>query len=95
VIRRDGIAQPWGTRTSYGAGEPWPIRVDSHLADDVTADEVDNWVPTAAVLHSNGDGMELAVKDGRIVGVRGRADHLSHVSAYIADRAQDTFNSSR
>ncbi|SMC47990.1 Molybdopterin oxidoreductase [Kibdelosporangium aridum] len=28
----------------------------------------------AAVLHSNGDGMDLAVKDGRIVGVRGRAD---------------------
>ena len=31
-------------------------------------------MPTAAVLHSNGDGMEIAVKDGRIVGVRGRAD---------------------
>lgn len=69
---RDAVAEPWGARTPYGRGEPWPARVDSHLADGVTS--VDKWVPTAAVLHSNGDGMELAVKDGRIVGVRGRAD---------------------
>ncbi|MGW5053650.1 molybdopterin oxidoreductase family protein [Actinokineospora sp. NPDC004072] len=71
---RDGIAEPWGTRTPYGPGEPWPVRVDSHLVDGVAPEDVDRWVPTAAVLHSNGDGMELAVKDGRVVGVRGRAD---------------------
>lgn len=71
---RDGIAEPWGTRTPFGPGETWPVRVDSHLADGVREADVDRWVPTAAVLHSNGDGMELAVKDGRIVGVRGRAD---------------------
>ncbi len=28
---------------------------------------------SASVLHSNGDAMDIAVKDGRIVGVRGRA----------------------
>ena len=28
---------------------------------------------SAAVLHSNGDAMDIAVKDGRIAGVRGRA----------------------
>ncbi len=50
------------------------MRVDSHLAEGLSEEDVDRWVPTAAVLHSNGDGMELAVKDGRIVGVRGRAD---------------------
>jgi predicted molibdopterin-dependent oxidoreductase YjgC len=30
-------------------------------------------VRSAAVLHSNGDAMDIAVKDGRIAGVRGRA----------------------
>jgi ferredoxin-nitrate reductase len=33
---------------------------------------VDSWVQTASVLHSNGDALDIAVKDGRIVGVRGR-----------------------
>lgn len=34
---------------------------------------------SAAVLHSNGDGLDIAVKDGRIVGVRGRAvDRVNH-----------------
>ncbi|MDQ0383085.1 molybdopterin oxidoreductase family protein [Amycolatopsis thermophila] len=71
---RDAITDPWGARTPYGPGESWPVRVDSHLADGLTPEDVDRWVPTAAVLHSNGDGLDLAVKDGRIVGVRGRAD---------------------
>jgi anaerobic selenocysteine-containing dehydrogenase len=74
MAERDAIAQPWGARTPYGPGQDWPVRVDSHLADGIRVEDVDAWVPTAAVLHSNGDGMELAVKDGRIVGVRGRAD---------------------
>ena len=38
------------------------------------AEEVDRWVQTASILHSNGDAMDIAVQDGRIVGVRGRAD---------------------
>ncbi len=70
----DRIADPWGRRTPYGPGEQWPVRVDAHLADGLTEDDVDTWVRTAAVLHSNGDGLDLAVKDGRIAGVRGRAD---------------------
>src|SRR4051812_49674784 len=36
--------------------------------------EVDRWVQSACALCSNGCGMDIAVKDGRIVGVRGRAD---------------------
>ena len=71
---RDGIAEPWGTRTPYGPGEDWPVRVDCHLAGDLTVGDIDRWVRTAAVLHSNGDGLDIAVKDGRIAGVRGRAD---------------------
>src|SRR3569833_3024608 len=74
LAQRDGITQPWGTRTPYGPGEAWPVRVDSHLAEGLTAQDVDRWVRSAAVLHSNGDGLDIAVKDGEFVGVRGRAD---------------------
>jgi anaerobic selenocysteine-containing dehydrogenase len=74
VGQRDAIAQPWGTRTPYGPGQSWPVRVDSHLAEGIRPEDVDQWVRTAAALHSNGDGMDIAVKNGRIVGVRGRAD---------------------
>jgi anaerobic selenocysteine-containing dehydrogenase len=70
----DRIALPWGTRTPYGPGEPWPVRVDSHLAAGLREQDVDRWAQSASILHSNGDGLDIAVKDGRIVGVRGRAD---------------------
>ncbi|MGY1762436.1 molybdopterin oxidoreductase family protein [Geodermatophilus sp. SYSU D00779] len=77
--RIDRIAEPWGTRTPYGPGETWPTRVDSYLADGLTEDDVDRWVQTASILHSNGDAYDMAVKDGRIVGVRGRAvDRVNH-----------------
>jgi anaerobic selenocysteine-containing dehydrogenase len=75
----DRIAEPWGTRTPYGPGETWPTRVDTHLAAGLTEDDVDQWVQSASLLHSNGDGLDIAVKDGRIVGVRGRAvDRVNH-----------------
>ena len=68
----DRIAEPWGTRTPYGPGETWPTRVDTHLADGLTEADVDRWAQSATILHSNGDGLDIAVKDDRIVGVRGR-----------------------
>ncbi|GAA3262001.1 molybdopterin oxidoreductase family protein [Nonomuraea helvata] len=75
----DRIAEPWGTRTPYGPGEPWPVRVDSFLEAGVRAQDVDRWVQSATILHSNGDGLDIAVKDGRVVGVRGRAeDRVNH-----------------
>ncbi|WP_269764286.1 molybdopterin-dependent oxidoreductase [Mycetohabitans rhizoxinica] len=37
--------------------------------------EPDRWVHSACILCSNGCGLEIAVKDGRIVGVRGKLDH--------------------
>jgi ferredoxin-nitrate reductase len=50
-----------------------------YLEAGVAADEVERWVQTASILHSNGDGLDIAVKDGRIVGVRGRAgDRINH-----------------
>src|SRR4051812_17343250 len=75
----DRIAEPWGARTPYGRGERWPERVDSYLSDDMAPDSVDRWMQSAAVLHSNGDGLDIAVKDDRIVGVRGRVvDRVNH-----------------
>ncbi|MGY1697023.1 molybdopterin oxidoreductase family protein [Geodermatophilus sp. SYSU D00814] len=73
MTRIDRIAEPWGTRMPYGPGETWPTRVDQHLAEGLTEGDVDRWVQAASILHSNGDAMDVAVKDGRIVGVRGRA----------------------
>lgn len=70
----DRIAAPWGDRTPYGRGAVWPVRVDSYLEPGVTSDMVERWVPTASLLHSNGDAMDVAVAGGRIVGVRGRPD---------------------
>jgi anaerobic selenocysteine-containing dehydrogenase len=69
----DRIVRPWGDRTPYGPGAQWPARVDTQLAPGVSAADVERWVPTASLLHSNGDAMDIAVKDGRMVGVRGRA----------------------
>jgi ferredoxin-nitrate reductase len=70
---RDRIADPWGARTPYAAGQQWPERVDVCLDDGVEADAVDRWVQAASTLHSNGDGIDIAVRDGHMVGVRGRA----------------------
>ncbi|SFF03351.1 molybdopterin oxidoreductase family protein [Blastococcus tunisiensis] len=79
MTRTDRIAEPWGSRTPYGPGETWPTRVDSYLADGLTEADVDRWVQSATILHSNGDGLDIAVKDDRIVGVRGRAvDRVNH-----------------
>ncbi|MEU4811376.1 molybdopterin-dependent oxidoreductase [Nocardia fluminea] len=75
--QRDRIAEPWGTRTPYGPGQSWPARTDMYL-DGVEPDAVQRWVPSASVLHSNGDALDIAVADGRIVGVRGRtADRVN------------------
>jgi ferredoxin-nitrate reductase len=68
------IEDPWGSRTPFGAGEEWPARQDMQLAAGVAEGDVERWVPSASLLHSNGDAMDIAVKDGRIVGVRGRVD---------------------
>ncbi|MEU8180703.1 molybdopterin-dependent oxidoreductase [Micromonospora sp. NPDC049044] len=69
----DRIADPWGERTPYGPGQEWPVRVDRFLDGGRSEADVDRWVQSASVLHSNGDAMDIAVADGRIVGVRGRA----------------------
>ena len=74
----DRIADVWGHRTPHARGTAWPVRVDQFLEAGV--DEADlEWVQSACVLCSMDCGMDVAVKDGRIVGVRGRAeDRVNH-----------------
>ncbi len=64
---RDSVNEIWGKRIPYD--EAWDERVDER-----TSTVADSWVQSACVLCSNGCGLEIGVKDGRIVGVRGRAD---------------------
>lgn len=75
----DRIADIWGARKPYPAGAPWPARVDRFLVDGVGDADVDRWVRSCCLLCSNGCGLEIAVADGRMVGVRGRAeDRVNH-----------------
>ncbi|UQU62478.1 molybdopterin oxidoreductase family protein [Couchioplanes caeruleus] len=75
----DRIADIWGPRTPHPRGTVWPARVDQYLADGITESDVDRWVLSACLLCSNGCGCDIAVKDGRMVGIRGRAtDVVNH-----------------
>jgi predicted molibdopterin-dependent oxidoreductase YjgC len=70
----DRVAAPWGERTVVGQGTAWPVRVDLQLEEGLGEQDVDRWVQSACVLCSHGCGLDIAVKDDRIVGVRGRAE---------------------
>src|SRR5215211_9416461 len=75
----DRITDVWGARTPYGRGESWPTRVDQFLADGITDADVEAWVQSACTLCSTGCGCQIAIKDGRMVGVRGReSDVVNH-----------------
>ncbi|MFE6257437.1 molybdopterin oxidoreductase family protein [Agromyces sp. NPDC057865] len=71
---RDRVEDVWGSRTPFARGGRWPDRVDQQLAEGIGEADVDRWVRSACVLCSNGCGCDIAVKDGRMVGIRGRAD---------------------
>src|SRR4051794_26963036 len=75
----DRTIDVWGQRTPTAPGSSWAPRVDQHLEDGVGEGDVDRWVRSACVLCSNGCGLDIAVKDGRMVGVRGREhDRVNH-----------------
>src|SRR6478735_3479848 len=75
----DRIADIYGARTPHTRGTVWPARVDQYLNHGVDEGSVDRWVQSACLLCSNGCGCDIAVKDGRMVGVRGRAtDVVNH-----------------
>lgn len=63
---RNSIEDIWGPRIGYKGD--WPERIDYRLSDP----NPDRWVQSACVLCSNGCGLDIAVKDDKIVGVRGR-----------------------
>jgi anaerobic selenocysteine-containing dehydrogenase len=50
-----------------------------HLERGVAERDVDRWVQSASILHSNGDAFDIAVAGNRIVGVRGcGGDRVNH-----------------
>jgi len=63
---RNSIEDIWGYRTPYY--ENWLERVDKQ-----TIEEPDEWIQSACILCSTGCGLDIGVKNGKIVGVRGRA----------------------
>ena len=87
---RDSIKDIWGDRTPYKGD--WPIRIDER-----TTEEPDHWVQSSCVLCSTGCGMDIGVKDGRIVGVRGRGVDISNhgrlgpkgLHGWIANHSKD------
>ncbi|MBW4605585.1 MAG: nitrate reductase [Calothrix sp. FI2-JRJ7] len=62
---RDSITDIWGKRTPYI--NKWSVRADQR----VTA-EPERWVQSACVLCSYGCALDIGVREGKIVGVRGR-----------------------
>jgi anaerobic selenocysteine-containing dehydrogenase len=71
---RDSIHDIWGARTPYHGEKQWPVRVDEHITG-----EPDRWVQSCCILCSTGCGLDIGVKDGKIIGVRGRAvDRVNH-----------------
>jgi anaerobic selenocysteine-containing dehydrogenase len=69
MVSSERTTDVWGERTPLAAGGEWPVRVDEHVVE-----QPERWVQSACVLCSNGCGLDIGVRDGRIVGVRGRAD---------------------
>jgi anaerobic selenocysteine-containing dehydrogenase len=65
---RNSTEDIWGQRTPYAGEGCWPVRVD-----ECWDEEPERWVQSACVLCANGCGLDIGIKDNRIVGVRGRA----------------------
>ncbi len=64
---RNSVDDVWGERNPYK--EDWPVRKDERLLE-----EPDEWVQSACILCSNDCGLDIGVKNGKIVGVRGRVE---------------------
>jgi ferredoxin-nitrate reductase len=64
---RDAIADVWGPRTPHTGA--WPQRQDLRVLEEPT-----DWVQSVCLLCSTGCGLDVGVREGRIVGVRGRVD---------------------
>ena len=58
---RDSIADVWGERTPH-LHNMWSVRKDER-----TLEEPERWVQSACVLCSNGCGLDIGVRGGKIV----------------------------
>ncbi|GHF44046.1 anaerobic selenocysteine-containing dehydrogenase [Deinococcus metalli] len=89
---RNSIEDIWGDRTPHAAGQPWPARVDERVTQTP-----ERWVRGTCVLCSNGCGLDIGVKDGRIVGVRGLATDVTNrgrlgpkgLHGWVANNSED------
>jgi ferredoxin-nitrate reductase len=87
---RDSISDIWGPRKPFY--NEWPSRIDQYVTE-----EPDKWVQSACVMCSNGCGLDIGVKAGKIVGVRGReVDRINHgrlgpkgLHAWMANNSPD------
>ena len=100
MLVTDRTVDVHGPEARHGRGTEWLPRVDEHLEGEFTEGEVDRWVRSACLLCSNGCGCDIAVKDGRMVGVRGR-DHdsswmvIGRRARGLRDELLETANASR
>ncbi len=60
----DRIGDPWGPRTPYDRGTPWPVRTDLHLAPGLTEEDVERWVPSASGPRTWTAGRRTAPRTG-------------------------------
>jgi ferredoxin-nitrate reductase len=89
---RDSIKDVWGHRTPYAGENQWPVRVDERVLE-----EPDQWIQSACVLCSNDCALDIGVKNGKIVGVRGRGIDRTNkgrlgpkgLHGWIANNSQD------
>jgi ferredoxin-nitrate reductase len=89
---RDSVQDIWGPRTPYEGEGGWPVRVDERVDE-----EPERWVQSCCVLCSNGCALDIGVKEGRMVGVRGRAvDRVNRgrlgpkgLNAWVANASAD------
>ncbi|WP_433500710.1 molybdopterin-dependent oxidoreductase [Sphaerimonospora sp. CA-214678] len=80
AVERLAAALPGRLRDALPAeiclASPWPVRVDVLLDEGTTEADVEAWVPAVS---ADGDALDLAVRGGRVVGMRGRAgDRVNH-----------------
>src|SRR4051812_22371541 len=73
AAERNRIADVWADRTPFAGKGRWPERVDERAVE-----EPERWVQSACVLCSNGCGLDIGVKAGRMVGVRGRGVDIAN-----------------
>src|SRR5437868_11745214 len=64
----DRIQDIWGERSPYADVE-WPARADERVIEPP-----ETWVQSACVLCSHGCALDIGVRGGRMVGVRGRVE---------------------